>query len=354
MTSEELITIATRHQVHLERVKAGEAKKLQVIVNKAATDIVSAIREVEVAYVSDLTVRHLRSLLIDIKGIQSVYLKKAIDDHMAGFEDLTAYEQVFEIKSLEKALVAGTTLTVPDAKKALAKSLRKPLSATGTLLEPFLRNWEKKEIDAIQRVVRKGYADGWTVQQLTQSIRGTRRLNYRDGLVATSSRNASAVARTSVQHIASSARMVLWAENANVITGYRWVSTLDSNTTPTCQGLDGQVFKLGRGPTPPIHIGCRSTTVAEIAKEFQLPVGDSKRSSSAGLVPAEQTYYSWLKNQPVAFQDSAIGRTRGKLLRNGGLDSERFAKLNLNRNFQPMTLEDMRVLEPAAFEKAGL
>lgn len=352
--NEELITIATRHQVHLERLKASEVKKLQVVVNKAATAVVSAIREVDVTYISDMTVRNLRSLLIDIKGIQSVYLKQAIESHVASYEDLTAYEQVFEIKSLDKVLKAGTALTVPDAKKALAKALRKPLSATGTLLEPFLKNWGVKEIAAVQNTIRKGYADGWTVTQLTESIRGTRQLNYRDGLVATSNRNASAVARTAIQHIASSAREVVWAENANVITGYRWVSTLDSNTTPQCQGLDGQVFKLGRGPMPPIHIGCRSTTVAEIAKEFQLPVGDSKRSSSTGLVPAEQTYYGWLKNQPAAFQNSAIGTTRGKLLRNGGLDSERFAKLNLNRNFKPMTLDEMRILEPVAFEKAGL
>jgi len=82
-------------------------------------------------------------------------------------------------------------------------------------------------------------------------------------------------------------------------------------------------------------------------------------------VPANQTYYGWLKTQPAAVQDSIIGPTKGKLLRDGGLSSQRFSELQLGKQFQPLTLYGrdlpgggremgMRELEPLAFQRAGL
>jgi hypothetical protein len=71
-------------------------------------------------------------------------------------------------------------------------------------------------------------------------------------------------------------------------------------------------------------------------------------------VRADLSYYDWLKQQPAAFQDKAIGPVRAKLFREGGLSVERFAELQLDRNFAPLTLTQMKVLEPLAFERAGL
>ena len=45
---------------------------------------------------------------------------------------------------------------------------------------------------------------------------------------------------------------------------------------------------------------------------------------------------------------------RAKLFREGGLTVERFAELQLDRNFAPLTLARMKVLEPLAFEQAGI
>ena len=157
-----------------------------------------------------------------------------------------------------------------------------------------------------------------------------------------------------MQHVASTARFQTWDANADLLTGYQWVSTLDSRTTQQCRSLDGQKFKLGEGPRPPLHIGCRSTTVADLDDGLDFLDEGATRSSLTGPVDADLTYYQWLKRQPAAFQDSAIGPKRGKLLRAGGLSAERFSELQLDRNFQPLTLAEMRQLEPQAFARAGI
>jgi hypothetical protein len=49
-----------------------------------------------------------------------------------------------------------------------------------------------------------------------------------------------------------------------------------------------------------------------------------------------------------------LGPVRGKLLRDGGLSAEKFASLNVDKNYAPLTLESMKEIDPIAFKKAGI
>lgn len=339
--------------MYLERLKSGQVKSMGTALRKLEKAITEVVGGLGTPNMADLTKKQLNETLVRLRNEQARVLLEMLDDLMPALEELAGYEAEFEAKSIEQA-VAAVSMTVPVASSAYKAALQQPLSATGELLEPFLKDWTAKEIAAVNNLVRKGYADGWTNQQMVQAIRGTKKLNYADGIVARIGRNADAVVRTAVQHVASTARMETWAANADVIEGYRFVATLDNKTTPVCRSLDGQVFKLGRGPRPPLHIRCRSTTVAEVDSKYDFLDEGATRSSANGYVDGDLTYYEWLKTQPEAFQDSAVGPTRGKLLRDGGLTAEEFARLNLGRNFEPLTLEEMRKLEPAAFQRAGI
>ena len=143
-----------------------------------------------------------------------------------------------------------------------------------------------------------------------------------------------------------------------MVKGYEWVSALDSRTSQICQSLDGRRFKIGEGPTTPAHINCRSTTTPVLSEAFSFldkgATRASKGDSGGKQVNANETYYSWLKKQDRDFQNKAIGPTRTKLLNNGGLNADEFARLSLNRNFQPMTLDEMYKSQPEVFKNAGI
>lgn len=104
---------------------------------------------------------------------------------------------------------------------------------------------------------------------------------------------------------------------------------------------------------------CRSTVVSVLDDRFKV-LDEGATQAARGedgevvKVDANETYYSWLRKQSASFQDSIIGPTRGKLLRNGGLSAERFAEINLNKDFSPATLDEMREMDILAFERAGL
>jgi hypothetical protein len=117
-------------------------------------------------------------------------------------------------------------------------------------------------------------------------------------------------------------------------------------------------FPIGKGPSTPLHFSCRCVRIPILKDEYAfLEKGETRASKGAeggAQVDANLTYFSWLKNQPADFQDQAIGPTRGKLLRDGGLSATRFAELQVDKTFAPMTLDEMRVADSAAFKRAGL
>lgn len=344
--------IATRHQVFLERLKSGEANQFASFLLQIDRSIRARLAGEDLtAYSRTRLEKLLTAVEKDLRAIYGAYWQQL----RGNLIETAVYEAEFESRAIN-SVVAGFETVVPAQAQIVAAVMSQPLSVRGPdggkLLEPFITDWSHAEIKRVSGAIRQGFFEGQTTSQILQAVRGTRANKYRDGILAIANRDADAVVRTAVQHVASQARQTTWEANADIIKGVRWVSTLDSRTTQVCRSLDGRVFPLNKGPRPPIHIRCRSTTVPELADDLDLLGGT--RASKFGQVDANLSYYDWLKKQPAAFQDEAIGPTRAALLRNGGLTAERFAELNLGKNFEPLTLEQMRQLEPLAFEKAGL
>lgn len=343
-----------RHQVFLEGVKTGEANTYAAYLRR----IDRALRLRLSDDMTDISRTRLERLIRAIDKDLSGIFQEFQDEIEISLGDIAEYEADFEARSVNKVL-DGLELDVPAVEQVRSAIFTNPLSVRGAdggkLLSSFIKDWTKTDVKRFTGAIRQGYFEGQTNAQIIKTIRGTRANKFKDGLLAISSRNAEAIVRTSVQHTASMARQAVWAKNRDVIKGVRWVSVLDNRTSHMCRSLDGQKFKIDKGPRPPIHIRCRSTVVADVKSEFSLvKKAKFKRSSQEGPVDANLTYYSWLKRQPKGFQEQVLGKSRAKLFRDGGLTSERFAELNVGKRFEPLTLEEMRRLEPLAFEKADI
>lgn len=352
----QLIEIATRHQVYLERLKTGEANNFAAFLQRIDKSIRDRLLGQDL---TDYTRSRLTRLLASTEGA----LHKIYDDYQEQLNvnliELAQYEAGFEARAMG-GVIDGVEVVVPTDNQIITAVMSRPLSVRGTdggkLLEPFIKDWSAKEVQRTVGAIQQGFYEGQTTTQIVQAIRGTRKANYSDGILAITSRNARAVTHTAVQHASSQARQMTWERNPDLVQGVRWVSTLDTKTSQQCRSLDGRIFPVDKGPRPPIHINCRSSTAPKLPAEFDIFDEGATRASvgpnGGGQVPAGQTYYDWLKQQPRAFVETAIGKQRAKLFLDGGLSAERFAELNLGRNFQPLTLAEMKRLEPVAFEKA--
>lgn len=351
--------LATRFQVMLERLKSDQIEKFLPFLQQAERDAQMRLLAFDVTeYDRILIGRLLDSIETDLRGIFGKYTTQLTGDLV----DTAVYAAQVEQRNLAGLNLQNFEPAIPTPEQIRTAVLTAPLSVQGynegALLEAWLSKWTDAQIDLVSGTVRQGYYQGLTTSEVVRRLRGTAKQRYKDGTMAQIQRSDTILVRTAMQQAANTARDAVYQANTDVITGVRWVSTLDLRTTSQCRSLDGREFPLKEGPRPPLHPGCRSTTIPTLDSAFDVLDKGATRASKGDTggkqVPANQTYYEWLKTQPAAFQDLAIGKERGLLLRNGGLSAERFAELQLGQNFQPLTLEDMRKLEPAAFERAGI
>lgn len=351
-TSNYYINLASRHQVYLERLKAGYLNSYQATIRKLDKAISEIIQALDVDTLDELTQKRLNTLLKDLRkaqlGVYVAHTEKLVTE----LEELSNSESEFEETALKKATVSAKIIKTSAG--VWSGTLEQPIQATGELLQPFLAELTARNISRVEREIRISVSQGRTISQTVKAVRGTKKNNYRDGVLGRNWTDARTVIRTATQHVSTQARMATWKSNSDIIDGYQWVSTLDGVTSDRCRSLDTQVFEIGRGPLPPIHPNCRSTTIPYFKDDVELWSSGATRSAEFGPVSAKTSYYEWLKQQPKAFQNDAIGVTRAKLLRDGGLSAKEFASLQLDKNFEPLTLEEMRKLNPNAFDKAEI
>jgi len=356
--SEQLKNIEIRNQVLLEGLKQGEHAKFAKFLRELSADVNDRL------ILEGDTIRNkqrLRALLSDLTEIQRVIYIEYADLLASDLEEITIDQAEFESEALDKVTKTFNPV-IPAATQLLVAARVLPLSVQGLtgkpLLQPFIKDWTQTSINRVNNLVQQGFAQGKTTNQIALEIRGTKQQKFENGELARINRDNRAIVRTAVQHVASVGRTETMRENSDLVKGYEWVSTLDSRTTSQCRGLDGRRFKIGKGPLPPIHVNCRSTTVAVLDERFDFLDEGAKRPAvgeeKIGQVSADMTYYEWLKTQSATFQNSVIGPTRGKVLRNGGLTADEFARLSLDKNFKPLTLDEMRAKRPEVFEEANI
>lgn len=197
----------------------------------------------------------------------------------------------------------GTTITLPN----------------GKVLEKSFRGLAESQADLFAKTVRNGLLTGESTDKLARRLKGRLRFGQPGSLrqmaqaggevTAVANHQVMAMVRTSINQVANASSQQVYEANQDVTKRYRYVATLDSRTSAICQALDGQEFDYGKGPTPPQHFNCRSTTVPVIDyKGLGIPPPKpGKRRSSDGLVPANQTYGQWLSNQSKAVKADVLG-----------------------------------------------
>tara|TARA_R110000796_G_scaffold17656_2_gene54206 strand:- start:20570 stop:21622 length:1053 start_codon:yes stop_codon:yes gene_type:complete len=346
------LNIVIKRQAILERIKSGlvgsynkELEKLNALIKQALLGLEGEL--------SDTARGKVEKLLRDLRGDLGTVFKGATDALLSDLPKVAALNQAQEIAALvETSNVTGTLLEPFAQKRIFAKVVARPLATNGGLLDSFIDDFSKREVKRISDNIRFGALTGRTNQQIVKDVLGTAPKSYKDGSVSNTRRHAATMVRTSTQHVASAARQEVWEGNPEVVKGYTFVATLDTTTSAICRSLDKKEFEVGTGPVPPVHPNCRSTTAAVLDDKFKFLSKGRTRSSAQGPVAADVSFYDWLKGRPEAEQKEVLGAKRAELFKN--MSAGKFRDLQFDKNFQPLTLEEMRILEPAAFKKAGI
>lgn len=349
-----LADAAISHAVDGTRYSNGVVKRLLKLLNRVDADLFRQLTEaLDRLPASAFTVDRLDSLLQSARELNARAYQALRDGLETELSDLSAYEAGYQHQLFAATLPVQVRFASISAQQAYGAAISRPFQ--GRLLREWAASIEADRMSRIRDALRIGYVQNETIDQMVRRIRGTRALGYADGLIEIDRRNAAAVVRTATQHVASFTRNRFYEANADLIKGEKYTATIDGRTTLRCASLDGKVFDLGKGPMPPVHWNCRSTRVPLLKSWRELGIdhddlSPSTRASLDGQIPEETTFGEWLKGKPAAFQDDYLGKTKGKLFRDGKLPIDRF----VSRNGDELTLDQLRQRDAEAFARAGL
>jgi len=198
----------------------------------------------------------------------------------------------------------GATITLPN----------------GQVVSKAFRGIATSQAEQFSQVVRNGLLTGETTPSIAKRLIGSLQFGEEAktvGQIAAAGGQLTQVAdnqiialvRTSINQVANAASQQVYEGNQDITKKYRYIATLDTRTSAICRALDGREFDYGKGPMPPQHFNCRSTTVPVIDyKALDIPPPpEGKRASMDGQVPGNETYGQWLAKQPRSTQADALG-----------------------------------------------
>ena len=233
------------------------------------------------------------------------------------------YKSVYGVEAL--ANQAGTgTFNLTAAKGA---TITLP---NGEVVSKAFRGIAVDQAERFSQVVRNGLLTGEATPKIAARLIGqlqfgetaktSRQLIAAGGeLTAVANNQIMALVRTSINQVANAASQQVYESNQDITKKYRYIATLDTRTSARCRALDGRQFEYGKGPTPPQHFNCRSTTVPvldyeQLGKDLGIkdlePPPSGKRAASGGMVPSDTTYGEWLKKQPRSVQEDVLGKDK--------------------------------------------
>lgn len=354
--NEALLDRAIDREIAVRRFEQGVILRLIAVLNRSDARLTAQLAEALMSLDREsFTVERLEALLASVRQVNAeayAAVFRELEPEMRALAELEADAQrALLVRTVPEPVqvrfpVAGVSL---DAVYAAAFS--QPFQ--GRLLRDWVRTVEAGRLVQIRNTVRAGYVEGKTTADIIKTIRGTKALNYADGLLERSRRELATVVQTALSHAAQTARQAFVDANADLVKAIKWVSTLDSRTSPMCRVRDGLLYTTDKKPIGHkilwlegpgrLHFNCRSVSVPVLKswRELgidadELPAGT--RASMDGQVPADLTYAQWFAKQSAKRQDEIVGPVRGALYREGRVSFERFS----DSRGRWLTLEQLR------------
>ncbi len=360
-----LIEVLTQHQAYLYRVSSQSVNELLKIFNDESILMLAKLRDL----LDELN--DSEKMALASGQYTTSNLKKARDLISQWFTAInTALPEAFAVSATALAVyeanytakLYGGKIEKPNGEKVYAAAKKVPLVG-GALVDDLLSKIAETARQKVEYAIRDGINSGKTNQEIVQRIRGTKRLNYEDGLLSSSKTDIERTVRTVRSHVANQTYLDTFKQLG--FEYVRFISVLDGRTSKLCAHLDGTVWRIDDPAkrVPPLHPNCRSELVP-VKKDGQLigerpfvmderrvkDIPKEERSQLIGQLDANTTFKEFFKKTDDFFQREWLGPKRFKLYKDGKFDFDKF--------FDPegrfYSLDDLRKLDEKAFKKLGL
>ena len=348
-----------RNAIDLNRYSNSVARRIINAYNDIIIDAVNQLRTID-DLAAPVKAARLRAILAQLKDSLSTWVGDATEITATELQGIAQLQSEFVTDQLRRALPAGArdavrtveispqfaqSVVTTDPTQINVVALSDDLFAAvqgapatfsltaaqgatitlpnGEVITKAFRGIAVDQAERFSQVVRQGLLTGEPTPDIAKRLIGSLQFGEKAKTVkqlVAAGGQATAVAdnqvitlvRTSINQVANTASQQVYEANQDITPRYKYVATLDTRTSAICRALDGREFEYGKGPTPPQHFNCRSTTVPVIdykALGFTPPPAGT-RASADGQVPVNESYGQWLAKQPLPVKAKALGANK--------------------------------------------
>ena len=346
MASVDLVTsIYSSHAVYLERVAAGFGLEVKPYLNSIESRVTRTLNKLPKRA---LTTEQRNNVLSEIDTINREELQGYTTEYKENNKELAEHENEFN-KSTLTTLTESVAVATPTAAAVNSLAIGTPIK-TGdkqyTTYNRYINTYWKKYADMINATAEAGFLTGGTNQEIAKVI-----LEQLPADLKRAENAAKTMARTATNHYGNAATRAFVDTNDKVLSGYRFIATLDGDTSKQCRSLDQRVFPKSANnvPWPPLHPNCRSRMVYEIDGRYSYDSATAKRPSKFTVdgdldpkqVSSKAIYYKELGKLDANSQNAVLGPTLGKAFRK--MDNpELFAKQTIDSTYNPISIKDLK------------
>lgn len=351
-----LLEVLTQHQAYLYRTSSQSVNELLGLFNDDTNAMLSKLRDLldELSDSEKIALaggKYTTSNLKEIRDLISQWFSSVNTSLPEAFAISATAMAVYEANYIAK--LYGAKNSKPDGEKLFSAAKKVPL-AGGALVDDLLSRIAESARQKVEYALRDGISTGKTNQEIIQRIRGTKRLNFEDGLLNSTKSDIDRTVRTIRSHVANQAYLDSYKKIG--FEYVRFVSVLDGRTSKLCASLDGTIWEINDPSkrVPPLHPHCRSILVP-VDKDGRLagerpfvmderPVKDipkDERSQLIGQLDANTTFKEFFSKTDEFFQKEWLGPKRYKLYKEGKFDFDKF----YDPEGKLYTLEELKILD---------
>lgn len=294
-----LLNTILRHQIYLEGLKTGKNLEFFKTMGQLSVALRRDLSAIPFDDLGDMSKRQLDKLLATLKKTAKSIFDAYLNDIIRWLEEYMRVDWdffSFAYPLIEDNLPEDNPKDEEQEKQdAWLAILGMPMGANGILPKIFLSAVGIMGTTKLTQLVTQHWANNSKKQELIDAMLGTKGAALNDGLLSVLARQGTAASDTVIQHFSANVNATVAAK---FFAEYQWISVLDSGTTEICRSRAWLKYVYGKGPMPPAHVKCRSSTI---------PV------TSRGPLSDMPDFKVWADAQSEAFKEDAFdGKVRSR------------------------------------------